>query len=386
MSPELVQIRSGGAPTTQWQQPFNAGITDVFQVQADIAKQVAEALDLQLGESQRETLRERPTANLAAYDAYLRGEELLAQADPLALRSAITAYERAVALDSGFVLAWAHLSRANSFLYGQAGISAQVAERAHAAALRAQALAPGHFEAVLALADYYSYVVSDNAKALEQYALAQRSAPNNAEVLSGAALSELSLGRWEESLTHFRQALALDPRSARTAARLARSLVFLRRYPQALPAADRAIALAPNSATAFENKVMALLGQGDLEGARRLVRSAPPSIDRAELVATLAQFWDLFWVLDDAQQRLLFTLPVSAFGDSREGRALAIAATYAMRGDPRALARTPTRHGSPWRTSWRPRTMPSSTSCSAPRWPTSAAVTRRCARAAGRWR
>jgi TolB-like protein/Flp pilus assembly protein TadD len=334
VSPELVQIRSGGAPTTQWQQPFNAGITDVFQVQADIAKQVAEALDLQLGESQQKTLRERPTANLAAYDAYLRGEELLAQAEPLALRSAVTAYERAVALDSGFALAWAHLSRANSFLYGQAGISAQVAERAHAAALRAQALAPGHFEPVLALADYYSYVVSDNARALEQYALAQRSAPSNAEVLSGAALSELSLGRWEESLTHFRQALALDPRSARTAARLARSLVFLRRYPQALAAADRAIALAPNSASAFEIKVMALLGQGDLEGARRLVRSAPSSIDRTELVATLAQFWDMYWVLADTQQRLLFTLPLSAFGDSREGRALAIAATYAMHGDP----------------------------------------------------
>jgi TolB-like protein/Flp pilus assembly protein TadD len=334
VSPELVQIRSGGAPTTQWQQPFNAGITDVFQVQADIAKLVAEALDLELGESQRATLSERPTANLAAYDAYLRGEELLPRGEPTALRSAAAAYERAVALDSGFVLAWAHLSRANSFLYGNAGISAQVAARAHSAAVRAEALAPGHFEAVLALADYYSYVVADNAKALEQYALAQRSAPNNAEVLSGAALSELSLGRWEESLTHFRQALALDPRSARTAARLARSLVFLRRYPEAFPAADRAMTLEPASAATFEIKVMALLGQGDLEGARRLVRSAPASIDRADLVATLAQFWDLYWVLDDAQQRLLVTLPLSAFGDSREGRALALAATYAMRADP----------------------------------------------------
>jgi TolB-like protein/Flp pilus assembly protein TadD len=333
VSPELVQIRSGGAPTTQWQQPFNAGITDVFQVQADIAKQVAEALDLQLGESQRARLSERPTANLAAYDAYLRGEELLPQGDPSALRSAIAAYERAVALDSGFVLAWAHLSRANSFLYGSAGISAQVAKRAHAAALRAQALTPGQFEAVLALADYYSYVVADNAKALEQYRLAQRSAPNNAEVFSGAALSELSLGRWEESLTHFRQALGLDPRSSRTAERLARSFLFLRRYPEALTAADRAMALAPTSAAALETKVMAFLGQGDLAGARRVVRSAPPTIDRAELVATLSQFWDLYWVLDDAQERLLFTLPVSAFGDSREGQALAIASTHALRGD-----------------------------------------------------
>jgi tetratricopeptide (TPR) repeat protein len=93
------------------------------------------------------------------------------------------------------------------------------------------------------------------------------------------------------------------------------------------------MALAPTSANALETKVMAFLGQGDLAGARRVVRSAPPTIDRAELVATLSQFWDLYWVLDDAQVRLLFTLPVSAFGDSREGRALAIASTHALRGD-----------------------------------------------------
>jgi eukaryotic-like serine/threonine-protein kinase len=335
VSPELVQIRSGGAPTTQWQQPFSAGITDVFQVQGDIARQVAEALDLQLGESQRAVLSERPTANLAAYDAYLRGEELYANGggDPSQTRAAIRAYERAVALDTGFVLGWAHLSRANSQLYGNAGISADVADRARDAAHRAMALGPGRPEALLALGDYYSYVPGDNAKALEQYALAQRSAPNNAEILSGAALSELSLGRWEESLTHFRQALALDPRAARTAARLARTLLFLRRYPEALAASDRAIALAPATTTVYQNKVMIYLAQDDLESARRVIASAPPSLDPTGLVANLAQFWDLYWVLDDARQQLLFRLSPAEFDGSREGWGLALASTYALRGD-----------------------------------------------------
>ena len=176
-------------------------------------------------------------------------------------------------------------------------------------------------------------MTGDNAKALEQYALAQRSAPNNAEILSGAALSELSLGRWEESLRHFREALVLDPRSGRTANRLARTLLFMRRYDEALPAADRAIALSPGATGTFEHKVMIYLARGDLEGARRLVGSAPPSMDPTSLVATLAQFWDLYWVLDDAQQQLLLRLSPAEFDGSREGWGLALAATYALRGD-----------------------------------------------------
>jgi eukaryotic-like serine/threonine-protein kinase len=341
VSPELVQIRSGGAPTTQWQQPFSAGMTDVFQVQADIAKQVAEALNLELGERQEAAISERPTANLAAYDAYLRGEELLAEGggDPVRLRAAITAYQQAVALDTGFVLAWAQLSRANSFLYGNAGISAEAVEQARAAANRALALAPGRAEGRLALGDYYSYIEFDYPRALEQYALAQRAAPNDAEIISGVALTELSLGRWEQSLEHFKQALALDPRSVRTAGRLTRTYLFLRRYDEAMAAADRALALAPNSPGQLEAKVMAYLGKGDLAGARHVVDAAPSTMDPTSLVATVAQFWDLYWVLDESRQQLLLRLSPSAFGDSREGWALALTHTYWLRGD-QARART----------------------------------------------
>src|SRR2546430_6277280 len=76
VSPELVQVRSGSAPTTKWQQSFDAQLTNVFQVQADIATRVAQSLDVALGSTAQRQLAARPTTNLAAYDAFLRGEAM----------------------------------------------------------------------------------------------------------------------------------------------------------------------------------------------------------------------------------------------------------------------------------------------------------------------
>ena len=101
VSPELVQVSTA---STKWQAPFEAPLTDVFRVQADVAARVAEALGVALGAGERERLAERPTENLAAYDAFLKGEEATGglALDLAAYRRAIDYYERAVALDSNF--------------------------------------------------------------------------------------------------------------------------------------------------------------------------------------------------------------------------------------------------------------------------------------------
>jgi serine/threonine-protein kinase len=334
VSPELIDLTNPGAPTTRWQQPFDASLTDVFQVQADIASRVTEALDVVLGKSQRETLDEPPTHNVAAYDAYLQGEELLKSGVEVeTLRRAVAAYEEAVALDSTFVAAWAQLSRMHSFLYGNAQITAAEAGQARTAAERALALAPDRFEGHLALGDYYSYIPGDNVRALEQYALAQRTAPNNAQVLSAAALSEQGLGRWDAAVAHYRRALTLDPRATRTAFALARALLWLRRYPEALQAQDRALSLTPLSVAALEDRAMIYLAQGDLAGARTVLRRAPESVDPAALVGYVSQTCDLYWVLDEGQQRLLLRLTPEAFDDNRGTWGLALAATHAIRAD-----------------------------------------------------
>src|SRR5512134_2205268 len=334
VSPELIELTDNGEPTTRWQQPFDASLTDVFQVQADIAGRVTEALDVALGKSQRETLGEPLTRNVAAYDAYLKGEELLKSGVDIAtLRRAVAEYEEAVTLDSTFVAAWAQLSRAHSFLYGAGQIRAAEVGQSRAAAERARALAPNRFEGHLALGDYYSYIPGDNVRASEQYALAQRTAPNNAQVLAAAGASEEGLGRWDAAVAHFRRALTLDPRAARTAIGLARALFWLRRYPEALQAEDRALALTPASLAALEDRAMIYLAQGDLAGARTVLRAAPGEVQPADLVGFVAQTCDLYWVLDEGQQRLLLRLTPEAFDGNRGTWGLALAGTYALRRD-----------------------------------------------------
>jgi TolB-like protein len=117
VSPELIRVATG---SSRWQQPFDAALSDVFQVQADIAGRVAEALNLALEAPKQEQLAERPTTSLAAYDAFLKGEEA-AQGiwgiSPGELRNAAEHFEKAVALDSSFALAWAQLSRVLSYVY-----------------------------------------------------------------------------------------------------------------------------------------------------------------------------------------------------------------------------------------------------------------------------
>jgi len=333
VSPELVQVGEGTAPTTKWQQPFDATMTDVFQVQADIASRVAQSLDVALGTTARETLGEKPTKSLAAYDAFLKGNEAAGgfiTAGPGDLRRAISYYERAVALDSSFALAWAQLSRAHSFMPPPTPADYAAGR---AAVERARALAPVAPATYLALGDYYSNLERDWPRASEQYELGRKVAPNDAELLTGVALVERSQGHLEQSMASLRQALALDPRSAGTARRLAQSLIWLRRYPEAMATADRTLALNPESPDLNETKAMVFLAQGDLAGARGVLQAASTRADLISLVAYVATYWDLFWVLDDAQQQLLLRLTPEPFGGDVSNWAMCLAQTYALRGD-----------------------------------------------------
>ena len=336
VSPELVEIASGRAPTTRWQAPFDAALTDVFQVQADIAGRVAAALDVALDADERQALAAQPTANLAAYDAYLKGEEAWqegAAGRPASLRQAIDFFEQAVAIDPGFAPAWAQLARAHSAYYYNGTPTSTGAARAKMAAERAVALAPERPESQLALGDFHSAVRSDPARALAAYETGLRAAPYDAELLSAVAGEEQSLGRWEESLAHYTRAQALDPRSVITARRLGRTLLWLRRYPEAEAAYDRALTLGSTDLGSIQGRSMVALAQGDLAGARRVLRAAPAEVDPTLLVATVAYFWDLVWVLDDAQQRRLIELGPDAFGDDRGSWGIALAQAYALRGD-----------------------------------------------------
>ncbi len=335
VSPELVRV-SQGAAATKWEQGFDASLTDVFSVQADIAGKVASALNVALGDSTKQQLAARPTQNLAAYDAFLKGEaasQQLAVNDAASLQRAIAFYEQAVALDSTFVEAWAQLARAEAWYYALGTPIPAAGDEARRAAERAAALAPGRPESQLALGYYYANVGYDNARALAAYQVGLKVAPNNADLLTASALAEQSLGRWEDALAHLQRAQTLDPRSVLTARRLALTLNWLRRYREALPAAEQAITLAPTNLAVVQARAFVPLAQGDLAGARAVLRAVPPEVEPTALAAFFGVYADLCWVLDDAQQQLLLRLRPSAFGDDRANWGIVLAQTYWLRGD-----------------------------------------------------
>jgi serine/threonine-protein kinase len=336
VSPELVEVATA---STRWQEPFEAPLTDVFQVQADIAGRVVQALDLALGAGQREQLGERPTGNIAAYEAFLQAEAIIDSggADPGSLRRAIGYYERAVALDSAFARAWAGLADARVTLYantpgkGVEAVALQTAARS--AAERAIALAPEHPDGRSALGRVLQVIEGDRSQAGEQFALALRLAPNDVDVLANVAAANRASGRWAESLAHLRRAAELDPRSARPLSLLGSTLLWLRRYPEAREALDRTLAIAPTSLDMIQDRAMVELAQGDLPAARRVLAAAPKDIDSSAFAAFMATYFDLGWILDEPGQRLVLGLGPEAFGDDTLSWGLALAQLNAFRGN-----------------------------------------------------
>ena len=337
VSPELVDVTHPDAPTSKWQQPFDASLTDVFRVQSDIATKVAQALGVALGAGEEKRLSEKPTRNLAAYDAFLKGEEAsrgMSVSDPPSLRKSLAFYEQAVALDPNFALAWAHGSVATSLLYSNGAPAPELAERARKAGEKAVALAPDRPDGYFALGAYQRMVGKQLKLSLEQYAKAQRLAPSNAELLAGVAVAEYSLGRWDAALEHARQAERLDPRSVLAVRRLGLTLSLLRRFRDAREVFDRALALAPSNLQLIERKAMTFLGEGDLAGARGVLQAAPKDVEPTALVAYLANYQDLVWVLDEGQRELLLRLTPSAFDEDRGTWGVCLAQAYALKNDP----------------------------------------------------
>ena len=254
--------------------------------------------------------------------------------DPPTVRRAMAFYQQAVALDSVFVPAWARLSQAHAMLYSGGAPTAATGQQALRAAERARALAPNRPEGYVALCNYYRRVSLDYQRALATCEAGLRLAPSNVDLLSAAGLAEQSLGRWEAALVRFQRAATLDPRSANATRRVGYTLMMLRRYAGAETATDRAAGLAPTDVTIFHQRVMVSVARGDLDGARRTLRGAPTGIDSTELIAYFAVYEDLWWVLDEAQQRRLLTLPPSAFDDNRATWGLVRAQVYQHRGQP----------------------------------------------------
>jgi TolB-like protein/DNA-binding winged helix-turn-helix (wHTH) protein/Flp pilus assembly protein TadD len=333
VSPELSLASSGAS---RWSQPFDATLTDVFQVQGEIATRVAEALDIALSAGEKRRLEAKATDNLPAYEAYLRGEEAsqsMTAVDPPSLRRAVGYYEQAVALDPRFVEAWARLSVASSWLYNNGAPTPVEAERALRGAENALAISPERAEGHQALGYHYTLIVKDAARALPEMEWARRLSPGNAEYVTSLAITRQYLGQWEASLGVLEEAQRLDPRSVNSFRRLGFAALRLHRTSESRNAYDRGLALAPTNLVLLEQKAMTYLAEGNLAGARAVLTAAPKEVEPTALAAFVANYADLVWLLDEAQRDLLVRLTPSAFDDDRGAWAICLAQAYALKHD-----------------------------------------------------
>jgi len=336
VTPELVDARPGQAARSKWGQQFDASLTDVFQVQADIATKVADALGVALADSARREITARPTENLAAYDEYLKGEAAsqgMTVVDPPSLRRAIGFYERSVALDSTFAPAWARLSHARSRLYNNGVPDPALGEQARLAAERARQLKPKEPLVYRAFGAYYASVALDFPHALAEYEVGVRLAPDNVALLAGLASIEPSLGRWDSAVVRLRHATQLDPRNVNIASQLADLETMLHHYAAADSAADRGVSLAPTNPRTPWQKVLVELARGDLDSARAVIRAAVRQVDPTMFYCYVATYQDLYWVLEDAAQQQVLQAAPSAFDDDRGNWGIVRAQLYHLRGD-----------------------------------------------------
>jgi serine/threonine-protein kinase len=319
VSPELVEIRESGAPATKWQQPFDASLTDVFQVQSDIAAKVVDAIGVALADKQQKSLAGAPTSNVAAYDAFLKGE---ARPPPWrapivpSLRKGLGFYEQAVAADPNFAEAWARVASCRTLLFSNSVPDPALASGALEAAHKAIDLAPGKSAGYVALGLYDRAVAGDFPQALEALQRAQKLVPNDPDVLRSIGRVETQMGRWQDAIAHYDQVERLDPKNPINVGNASQPLAYLRRCGEAVQAVDRNLALEPANLYRTAEKAFSQLCGGDAAGAKATVADAVRRVGPADTAAYFSSGSE--WLLDADTFALLRRLTPAAF-DGDEG-------------------------------------------------------------------
>jgi TolB-like protein/Tfp pilus assembly protein PilF len=238
-----------------WAQTYDRDLADVFAIQSEIAKAIAEQLQAKLSPNEKKAIEQPPTTDLAAFDLYSRAKSLLVTAsfsvtgDP-DVRKAIELLDEAVKRDPSFFDAYCQLARAHEFLYAVGGYDHTPARLALTeAALQAAArLQPDAGETHLARAQYLYYGRRDYAGALAELESARRALPNDPRLFELTGYILRRRGQQEEGLHNLERAVELDPRNFYTLQQIALSYQALGRYAEAIAALDRALSIAPDNA------------------------------------------------------------------------------------------------------------------------------------------
>jgi TolB-like protein/Tfp pilus assembly protein PilF len=266
-----VQLINAQTDSHLWAETYDRNLTDIFGIQREIAKRVADSLQAKLTGQEKQTLAVKPTNNPEAYDAYLRGLAFDGRSWAFYPRGtvdkAVSFYERAVQLDPNFAIAWARLS----VVQGENESNPARREAAKCALENAQKLEPESPETLLALGYYQYRMLRDYELAKSTFGRLSKLLPGGSEVPFALALIARSEGHWEESIAYMERALTLDPRNVYMITYAAWNYALLRQFPAALKLYDWALDIMPNDSEIMAGKAGICQAQGNLREAAALL-------------------------------------------------------------------------------------------------------------------
>jgi serine/threonine-protein kinase len=308
-----------------WSETFDRGEADVFAVQAQVAKAVAEALQVKLLPGSRQPGQTAATASLGAYEQYLLGTQLLARYTQKDIRNGIAALEKAVKLDPKLAPAWASLAYGLYSVIYDWSESAARGQRAVEAAERAVKLDPdyaeGYASRVLARMEYQG----DYRGASEDSFRAMALAPRSLNVLLNHCYVQRVLGRLEESLAACRTAVDLDPLSTRARSMMTFTAIAAGDLALARAVNDRALELSPDSDMVLWNRCALDILEEKQAAARLHCGSMPDEEVRMYWMAMVAQS---FGTKAEADQSL-----AAYIARAGESDRFGVAEIYGWRGD-----------------------------------------------------
>jgi len=321
ITPQLIRASDD---THLWSEIYTADLVpgEIFSIQTQIAERITESMDIVLLEPERRRLAARPTDNQEAYDYFLRGNDYRRRSgEEQNTQIAIQMYQKAVELDPDFALGYARLSIVHSrmwwFFYDRTQERLAMAKEAVDKALR---LDPDLPEAHVALGRYHYWGHLEYDRALAEFAIAQKSQPNNGGLFYGIGSVQRRQGKMREALPNFIKLAELNPRSGVAAYEVAGTYFLLNKPVEAARHFDRAIFLSPDQPNFYADKArwVHLRLEGSTERARAVLEAAQGVAEGANI--TFA--WVLIEMLDGNYQEALDRLALVSSEVLSEGQFL----------------------------------------------------------------
>jgi len=285
-----VQLIKAANDSHLWADTFDRKLTDIFSVESEVAKAIADQLRAHLSGREKHVIAAKPTDNVEAYDAYLRGLAYTLKTANTAANSlgAQKYLKEAVRLDPKFALSWALLSHVDALGYRTTVLQPTVAlrEEARQAAETALTLQPNLGEAVLAKGYYHYFCLKDYDTAVHYFEQARQFLPNSSLIPESLAYVARRRGQWDRSETCFNEAERLDPRNVTVLSQHAISYYILRRFPEALRKLDQVLNITPDDLDTLASKAAIAQAEGDLPRASALLAPLHPAANDSGALET----------------------------------------------------------------------------------------------------